>query len=86
MKVVVTKGCVCDNVEIDDELFQDMTPDQKRKVLHEFIDKMPIDYGFNLFHEMIPMFGQYKFIGNCEECGDSICEYTFDSDDDMYKD
>jgi hypothetical protein len=78
MKLVVTRGCVCDAVEIDGENEMDLTDEQRQEVLDRIFKKLkPSDLN-QLLWKIVEIYGEYEDLGECEECGDTICSYTWE--------
>lgn len=81
MKLYMIRGCVCDTLEIDDKKEVELSTEEKTNVLDYILKDSPLRklYKPEDLNEFIcnlcETFGEYKYLGKCDQCGDWIEEY-----------
>lgn len=80
MKLEMVRGCVCDWLGADAEREVDFSDQKRRKVINKIADYLKEqDDGCNaLMAWFIDWYGETKDLGYCDECGDSITEWTIE--------
>lgn len=79
MKIQHTDGCTCDSLTINDVETVDMPIEQIKKCLGKLIDRISdISTLQQILISIVDSEGDYKDLGQCEECGDFITEYTLE--------
>lgn len=78
-RIVYTEGCVVSGLTVDDELFNDLSLEEQKAVMHKIIDNATdSSYLQNMLIEYVESAGEYEYLYTCEECGDSVCEWTLE--------
>ena len=78
MKIVLTQGCICDSLEINDKEEIELTDNERQEAMNkvcEWLKKHP-HYLNHLLQHMVPWEGEYEDLGTCEQCGDTVDRYT----------
>lgn len=86
MKINYTRGCICDDLFVDNENFYTLSLGERKKILHKIINNCghnDIDYFFQqVLIEMVKATGEYTCSDEaCECCGDFIESYTLKIND-----
>ena len=68
-------GLTVDGVNI---LNSKLTKEEKCDILHKIVDLLDEDEIENEITDLIQLKGDWEHIGDCEQCGDSIYEYTLE--------
>ncbi len=83
MKLVLTQGCICDSLEIDNTEENDLTDEQRKNVIDKvcaYLKSKP-----ELLNPILTRFltweGEYEDLGTCETCGDCVDRYTLEIED-----
>lgn len=81
MKINYTRGCICDDLSVDNENFYSLSLQKRKEILHKIIDNCghdDIDYFFqDILIEMLKAKGEYACSDKaCECCGDFVESYT----------
>lgn len=78
MKLCYTEGCTVTGLTVDSQDYRTLklSINQKRDILHKLIDKLSEDDIDDEIINIIQFTGEYKYLYRCEECGDSVCEWT----------
>lgn len=81
MKIEYTSGCICDSLTIDDKETADMKLPKLKEHLIKVIDNVN-DLGTlqSVLISLTEDMGDYKCVGHCSTCGDSIEKYTLSID------
>lgn len=76
-KIIYTEGCICDNLEINKSYASEISIEEKRRICHKIIDQLYDETDLEqLLINTTQEHGKSKYIGTCDECGDSIYTYT----------
>lgn len=77
MKIEYTEGCTCYGLDVDGEPFDDLDEAKKREVFNRMVEAILKDSDIqDIIIQLLPYYGEYKHLFDCEECGDSVCSYT----------
>ena len=78
-RIVYTEGCVDTGLTIDGRLFNDLSLEEQKAIMHKIIDNVPdSSYLQDMLIEYTQSAGEYEYLYTCEECGDSVCSWTID--------
>ena len=78
-KIVYTDGCVVTGLTIDGKIFNDLSLEEQKAIMHKIIDNASdSSYLQNMLIEYVQTAGEYEYLYTCEECGDSVCSWTID--------
>ena len=77
MEIVYTDGCTVTGIGIDGEDLREIPLDKQRKTLHRMIDRIDENMLYDVF-KAIALNGEYKHLYDCDQCGDSVCEYRLE--------
>ena len=78
----MTRGCTCDALTVDDERIFDFTDEKKSEILDYLLGDSKLRGLYKpenlqeFIYDLAEEFGEYDYIGHCEQCGDSIEEFT----------
>lgn len=83
MKLEWTEGCVVTGLDIDEERFHLMEEEEQMKYFNKCLDwykhKATEDKDFQDFVVwLVEKYGEFKYEGHCEQCGDSIYVTTLE--------
>lgn len=82
MKIVRTEGCVVSGLDIDEKDYSTLTEEEKQSVWIKILEDLEEKYSEYNCQELInwylDTFGEYKHLYTCEQCGDSVGEYTIE--------
>ena len=79
MKLELTEGCICYGLDVDGEPFNNLDHEKKIEVFDRIFEHLDEEYGLNtMLVDILQHYGEYKHIGHCDECGDSVCSYTLE--------
>lgn len=79
MKLEYTEGCVCYGLDVDGKPFNDLDAVKQVELLHSVVTMLSVDYGIqDIIINLVRQYGEYKHIGHCDECGDSIYTTTLE--------
>mgnify|MGYP003321342746 CR=1 FL=1 len=78
MKLVYTDGCICTGLTIDGKDYNNLNLgiEKKREIAHKLLESLDEGDLDNEILDLIQTSADYKIIGHCEECGDTIYEWT----------
>lgn len=76
MKIILTRGCVCDGVTIDGQAINNFTSKELKEIIIEIINNISDECLNDILINLLESFGDYKYLYTCEECGDSVYEHT----------
>jgi len=78
MKIVKTCGCICDNIEIDGKDIEKFSKYELKEILIKIIDSCSENKGIlkSVMSDILDQVGEYKYLYTCDECGDSVYEYS----------
>ena len=84
MKLVYTEGCTVTGLSIGGESPEDMTLDEVKDAFRGMTDKIietsktkeDKDKLVQAMMDLLQSHGKYKYLYHCEQCGDSVVEYT----------
>ena len=77
MKIEYTEGCTCYGLNVDGEPFDDLDVVEKRVVFDRMVKAILKDSDIqDIIIHLLPYYGEYKHLFDCEECGYSVCSYT----------
>lgn len=78
-KIVYTDGCIATGLTVDGEFFKDLSLEKQKAIMHKIIDgTTDSSYLQNMLIEYVESAGEYEYLYTCEECGDSVCEWTLE--------
>ena len=78
-KIVYTDGCIVSGITIDGNDFNDLSLEEQKAFMHRVIDSaIDSSYLQNMLIEYTQTAGEYAYLYTCEECGDSVCEWTLE--------
>ena len=78
-KIVYTDGCIVSGLTIDGKSFNDLSLEEQKAFMHRVIDSATdSSYLQNMLIEYAQTVGEYEYLYTCEECGDSVCEWTLE--------
>ncbi len=77
MEIKYTTGCICESLLIDGKESIDMTTQEIRDVITKLLSTVK-DVGLlqDIIINIVESQGDWKVLGSCEECGDTIEEWT----------
>lgn len=79
MELKVTEGCTAFSYTVNDKEWVDLSNEERKDVLLKIIQSQN---NFNncqeIFTSLVQEFGQYNFLGHCEDCGDYITTYILE--------
>lgn len=79
MNIKYTEGCVCYGLDVDGKPFNDLGQVSKVDVLHSVVNALSCEYDpQSVLIELLTQFGEFKHLYTCEQCGDSVREYSLD--------
>ena len=78
-RIVYTDGCVVSGLTVDDRCFDDLSLEEQKAIMHKIIDSAQ-DFSSlqGMLIECVETAGEYEYLYTCEECGDSVCEWTLE--------
>lgn len=80
-KLCYTEGCTCTSLGVDGREFNiDLTHQERKELCHQLIEKLNENDDTPLqefFLSFVQQEGEFKHIGDCDCCGDSICEWKY---------
>ena len=81
MKFTVTRGCLCDGIDIDGKDIQYLSKDEISVALETFCDYLKKKGDLStLLETLVPIYcDDYRDLGHCDQCGDYIEEFTINS-------
>lgn len=79
MKIVSTTGCTCDSLTVDGVETINMKVEDLQEVVKKVVEKTT-DIGLlqNTLINLVECIGGWEYLGHCEDCGDSIDQYTLE--------
>lgn len=78
-RIVYTDGCVVSGLTVDDELFNDLSLEEQKAIMHKIIDGATDSSSLqSMLIEYTQTAGEYEYLYTCDECGDSVCEWTLE--------
>lgn len=78
-RIVYTDGCVVSGLTVDDRIFSDLSLEEQKAIIHKIIDNVSdSSYLQDMLIEYAQSAGEYEYLYTCEECGDSVCEWTLE--------
>ena len=78
-RIVYTEGCVDTGLTIDGRLFNDLSLEEQKAIIHKVIDSATDSSSLqSMLVEYVETAGEYEYLYTCEECGDSVCSWTID--------
>lgn len=78
-RIVYTEGCVDTGLTVDGRLFNELPLEEQKVIMHKIIDSAPdSSYLQDMLIEYTQTAGEYEYLYTCEECGDSVCEWTLE--------
>lgn len=78
-RIVYTEGCVDTGLTVDGRLFNELPLEEQKAIMHKIIDSAPdSSYLQDMLIEYTQTAGEYEYLYTCEECGDSVCEWTLE--------
>lgn len=80
MQLIRTEGCVCYGTTIDGKNLNDISVEDQRRILLDLIGKVDSATIQDFINDCITTMGDYECIGHCDECGDSISEWKWDTE------
>lgn len=81
MKLEYTDGCICTSLSVDGVETIDMKTEDLQAVICKLVKREDdISVLQDLFTSLMSSQGEYKDLGQCEQCGDFISEYTLEID------
>lgn len=84
MKLVYTEGCTVTGLSIGGKSPENMTLDEVKDAFKGMVDKIlessngdeDKDKLVQTIMDLLQSHGKYKYLYHCEQCGDSVVEYT----------
>jgi len=78
MEIKLTNGCICDNIKIDNRDADEYSCEELQKVVCRCINTLqdPRDL-IDILRTFLYSNGSYKDLYTCEECGDTVSQYTY---------
>lgn len=78
MELLYRNGCTVGALCVDDTRFYDLSMKDKRELCKALIDKCSEDSILEeLFISFLETYGEGGYKYTCEDCGDSVYEYTY---------
>lgn len=78
-RIVYTEGCIDTGLTVDGRLFNELPLEEQKVIMHKIIDSAPdSSYLQDMLIEYTQTAGEYEYLYTCEECGDSVCEWTLE--------
>ena len=79
MKLQYVTGCVCDSLSVDDKEFNELSLEERKRILHHLIEHS-IDENTlqELFIKYMECEGDFTDYAPCECCGDVIYQYDLE--------
>lgn len=77
MKIVYTTGCICDGLTVDNKNFDTMCRIEKERIVKDVLSHASEETLQDMLITFLELDGSYKTVGHCEQCGDTISEYSF---------
>ena len=78
-RIVYTEGCVDTGLTVNGRLFNELPLEEQKAIMHKIIDSAPdSSYLQDMLIEYTQTAGEYEYLYTCEECGDSVCEWTLE--------
>lgn len=79
MKLQYVTGCVCDSLSVNDEEFNELPLEERKRILHYLIEHSIDECTLQeLFIKYMECEGNYETSGPCECCGDVIYQYDLE--------
>lgn len=79
MKIEYTEGCTCYGLSIDNKDIKEYSIDDKKKIALTLIEKLYNEDDYeSLLIDICQTHGEYSFLYQCEQCGDTVCTYTIE--------
>ena len=76
-KIVYIDGCIATGLTVDGEFFKDLSLEEQKAIMHKIIDSATDSSSLqNMLIEYVQTAGEYEYLYTCDECGDSVCEWT----------
>lgn len=82
MKYYKSEGCICDSLQVNGKEEIDMTDEERQSVINDIFKYIrPRDLNY-LLQWFVELYGEYRSDDEpCECCGDYVCEWTLDTDE-----
>ena len=78
-KIVYTDGCIATGLTVDDRIFSDLSLEEQKAIIHKVIDSATDSSSLqSMLTEYVETAGEYEYLYTCEECGDSVYEWTLE--------
>ena len=78
-RIVYTDGCVVSGLTVDDRRFDDLSLEEQKAIMHKIIDSAQDSSSLqDMLIEYVETTGEYEYLYTCEECGDSVYEWTLE--------
>ena len=78
-RIVYTDGSVVSGLTVYDRHFDDLSLEEQKAIMHKIIDSAQgSSYLQGMLIEYVETAGEYEYLYTCEECGDSVCEWTLE--------
>ena len=87
MKIVRSDGCTSHGyISINNKGFEYLTEEEKQEVWSEILNSLEYSEEnlLDLLNWYIDVFGKYKYLYTCDQCGDSVGEYIVEINMDQY--
>ncbi len=80
MKIVETEGCIVSGITIDGIDIHSISEEQRDKIFKWMESKMIEDRAtfYDMLSNILSIYGDYKYLYTCEQCGDSVSETTLE--------
>ena len=79
MKIEYIIGCINNSLTIDEEEVTDININKLKSIVKHLVDKTD---DTSILQELILSFvqeyGKWKYLGTCEQCGDSIDKFVYE--------
>ena len=78
MKIKLISGCSLDSITIDGKEERELTDVERKTVMYKLVNAIPAKELSAILPPLMEMFGEYEFIGHCDECDDDIEKYIWE--------
>lgn len=79
MKLHYVTGCICDSLSVDDKEFNELSLEERKRILHHLIEHSTDEYTLQeLFIKYMECEGHFTNYPPCECCGDVIYKYDLE--------
>lgn len=75
-KIIVTEGCICYGITCDDKDLREYSTQDIYDIAKRCLDTLNKDDLVQFIWDYTTQHGDWKSLGHCDECGDSIDEFS----------